>query len=809
MKVVTKNNVTARGKQGILLLMDEKDQEHFKSIIVNDILSMANCAIYSPEGSEEIVVERFVASVLIVTENLIENKGSVFQIYHELSSKHVPIIPIALQQEIISRFNKEYEKIHCILRNDKDSLEKYYKELKTLLNNIMQSDETILKIKEAFDCHVFLSYRKNSAEKAKKVISFLRQNRKLTEAAIWYDDYLIPGNNYEVQIEEEIKNCDCFVLAVTNDIISRSMCEENEKFQDNYVVRVEYPLALKYQKLIIPIIVDDNVEKELLAEKFDKIGELIRYGEKYKLEQKIEAISKGKGDSYSQYLKGVAFCNGIFTETDLNKGLKLLKKAANNGQKDAVVKLAQMYYEGNRVPQNWREAAKYYKKLIDEVEKDGSIIKYPYCYNNYAVASDNSGFNRNYGELIGVLENGIEVLRESMVEEKEYLFYYALTLADYQKIVFQALYDESLEDAEQWLKMQDRAYNEAIAILNRLLQLDEFEEKYRRLKVTLEKEVAEHSALPEIQHMYNAINSDNSAETSSVRKMYANAIADMRILYELNPLETEGEYIDLLYQASVKNLFGDVKDIVIEWMQECLNVCEKAVEGRRGDDNIKVYKNKTIFIQDYYRLTLATFIKKYNKIIHNGEEFIVFGIRNLLFAVEAYHLSKNEGVEDAIYQEIGITIDSVKRISLRDEEHINYVLLSLEYAYKGDVERNPIEPNDYFLACRHNRFFGSLEQRCFLGNQMTRMAVRLCEKGMGYDSALNCLNSALELLGEIAKKNHSYMADLEITLYIKNTLEDWAPVLKLKTNIRLMFDVEQIVSSKGSDGVFIVELKQE
>lgn len=803
MEVITKNNVTARGKQSILLVMDEEDREYFFDAIVKDILSLANCAIYYVKSRENVDIGGFVAGIVIVSESLIKNKKDVWNIYNKLISNHIPVIPIAVQAGIKNMFSKEFGKQHCIIKDNKSNHDRYYKELRNHLKSIIISDKTLDEIKAAFDCHVFLSYRKNDAEKAKQVIKFLRQCKKLDEAAIWYDDYLIPGDNYETEIEEEIKNCSFFVLVVTRNVLEKSKNAINNELQDNYVLRVEYPLALKYKKPIIPIMVD-AIDRDVLLKNFKNIGDIIPCGKKFELEQKMKQIDinskNNKNSSYSHYLRGIAFLDGIFTETDTKKGIKIIKQEADKGQKDAIVKLAQMYYEGNHVAKNRQYAACYYKKLIDEVEKSGSIRDYPYCYNNYANASIlDTPFNRNYKEPIRIFENGLNILRENKSDDSEYLFYYALTLASYQKMLFQGLYDEELVNCKEWQQKQDEAFKESISILDKLLIKDEFEENYMRLKATLEKEKAENASYPESQYLYQKMSSEKEQDKNGIgileiEEMYSNAINDMKILYELNPLENEEDYIQLLYQASLRLCVDGDRNKVNEWIDECLEVCKKTVDGSEDDilnQRIGFYKINITFVRDYISMDLLNFVNKYNEYIYKDKAFTDSDIRKLLFAIEANYLNQNNDIKNDVYDAIKQTLLSPCSNKIRKDEHFLYVLLNLEYAYKGNIELESIKPNEYFKAC--GSFYASLEQRCNLADRMINIAKELCVKGFGYDSALNCLKSALEILTEIAKKNKCYIGDYKVALNMKDNLEKLLPMLKENPKLRLFFDTDAIV----------------
>ena len=812
MEVFTKNNASARGKHAVLLLADKRDRE-LCSDIIKDILSVANCAIFQISPEENVDISKFSASILIVSQKLIENRAVYIEVYNKLLSNHIPIIPIAVQPGIKNKFSKEFGKHQCITRNDNNNLERYYKGLSTQLKNLISSDEIIRNIKSAFSCHAFLSYRKSDSEKAKKVINFLRQHKKLNDAAIWYDEYLVPGTNYEKEIMDEIKNCDLFVLVITRNVLEKTINLEDGSLEDNYVVRVEYPLALKYHKPIIPIMVD-SIDRDILMETFENIGDVITCGKKNELEKKIKQLNidlKGKSedDLYLQYLRGIAFINGIFTEIDVHKGIKILKIAASAGKKEAIAKLAQMYYVGDHIARNLQYASRYYKQLIDEVEKSGSIVEYPYCYNNYASTCYKS-FNTNYLKTINIFETGINALRENDNDNEEYLFYFALTLAGYRNAIFNAMYDEVLGQTEEWKQKRDKAYEEAIDILDKLLQRDKFEEKYLGLKVTLEKKKAENELLPEYQYMYNKENNGDDRTDSiekEIEEQYTMAINDLKILFDLNPLDTEEEYIELLYQAAMNLWRFDKKEKVGEWATECIKVCEKSKEGLLDEElnkKIDLFLTNAKFVLEYISMDLLSFIKKYNDYLKKSLTYFEQDIPQWLMSIEANYLLQNSEISGEILREIKQTITNLKNRKIRKEDHVTYVLLNLEYAYKGDVENNIISPDEYLSAC--GNFYASLDKRCALGNRMIDIAKELCMEGIGYKSALNCLNSAIEILTEAAKKNSCYYGDLKVAFYMRDNLERFLSTLNENKNLRIKFVPEDIVKS-NEKGVHIVEVE--
>ena len=67
------------------------------------------------------------------------------------------------------------------------------------------SDEMAEKVRAAFDAYIFLSYRKKDRKYANELMRLIHKNDFCRDIAIWYDEYLVPGEDFNNAITEALK----------------------------------------------------------------------------------------------------------------------------------------------------------------------------------------------------------------------------------------------------------------------------------------------------------------------------------------------------------------------------------------------------------------------------------------------------------------------------------------------------------------------------------------------------------------------------------------------------------------------------
>ena len=233
-----------------------KDDYHLLDDIAKDILSIIDVAIFygeSEKKNEDLKLMKLL--VIPVTRNFLyeENDARLKDLKFALEN-NIPVLPLIQEVGLELEFNKLCGDIQCLNKYNLDKTQiSFNKKLEDYLNNIFINDDLRHKIGSSFTHNFFLSYRKKDRYEAQKVMDKIHEYKELQGCSIWYDEFLIPGEDYSDNIESRIKNCSLFIMVVTP-----SLLEEN-----NYIVNVEYPLAIKYNKPIIVIEAKETSHTEL------------------------------------------------------------------------------------------------------------------------------------------------------------------------------------------------------------------------------------------------------------------------------------------------------------------------------------------------------------------------------------------------------------------------------------------------------------------------------------------------------------------------------------------------------------------
>lgn len=119
-------------------------------------------------------------------------------------------------------------------------------------------------------------------------MKLIHSNEFCREIAIWYDEYLTPGEDFTDMIEAALKKSDLFVLAVTPNLVN----------EINYVMEIEYPMARSQGKPVIPVqMVETNTNH--LRQSFKEIPDPVSAGDQSSLAdvllRYVDAIKRDAG----------------------------------------------------------------------------------------------------------------------------------------------------------------------------------------------------------------------------------------------------------------------------------------------------------------------------------------------------------------------------------------------------------------------------------------------------------------------------------------------------------------------------------
>lgn len=376
-------NFSPRNLQKVLLVGHPSDVAQ-RQQIMEEILSLFDCAVFwhedlGPLAAVDVAdldwkLREMKLFVVVVTSNFLykENLGRSYE-YRFAMEKHIPILPVAMERGLEECFTMQMKQIGSgygkiqLLRHEETSLTEipYQQKLYRDLSSILIPSQTIRKIRNAFSGQIFLSYRKKDRKYANELIRRIHSIPTFQQMSIWYDEFLSSGEAWDDQILDALQSSDLFLLMVTP-----AMSEPG-----NYVIREEYPAAVKQGLDILPVreAVKAYTEEQIQVFKtlFPGLKRLVDGEDTAVLEQELQRFTSTKNMSKTkQYLIGIAFLNGIGVEKDPEKACVLLLASAKSGLPQAMNKAAEMYWNGDGVARDYIKAIQWRKNLVNWYQKN-------------------------------------------------------------------------------------------------------------------------------------------------------------------------------------------------------------------------------------------------------------------------------------------------------------------------------------------------------------------------------------------------------------------------------------------------------
>ena len=370
MKYKTRGNADPHGKPRVYFTGHPNDVELYLENITDAILKLHNCAIfYDEDPGNPGDVENFINDldhmqliVLAVTRRYVE--GDTFAhntVFQHAMKRHIPILPILCESGIERDFDKKCGDLQYLDPDTKDDTAISFEEkLKKFLDRVLVGDELAAKVRRAFDAYVFLSYRKKDRRYAQKLMRLIHQNPFCRDIAIWYDEFLVPGEDFNDAIRKAMEKSELFALVVTPNLLEDS----------NYVMRTEYPAARKAGKPILPAMLVPTDEGELAAN-YENIPTPIDPAKEgalpAALRNALAAVTTPDNNDDPQHIFfiGLAYLGGIDVEVDYELAVRLITRAAEAGLPEAIERLVTMYRIGEGVVRDYHIAIDWQEKLVN------------------------------------------------------------------------------------------------------------------------------------------------------------------------------------------------------------------------------------------------------------------------------------------------------------------------------------------------------------------------------------------------------------------------------------------------------------
>lgn len=362
----TRGNSSPKSKPRVYFTCFPTDFSLCFEKICEDILKTHNCAIYYTAdmtlGFDAQELESMNLFVIPVTHSLLTIASRAMEMEMRYAKENnIPILPIMMEPGLDALYANKFGELQYINPYSTDRTEiKYEDKLKKYLDSVLISDETAKRIRAAFDAYIFLSYRKKDRKYANELLRMIHANPEYRDIAVWYDEFLTPGESFYENIGKVLSNSKLFALLVTPSLLE----------DQNFVMTEEYPTARASGMNIIPVEME-STDRATLEEKYNGIPDCVDPRDSGAFKKRLQsalakaATAEDKGNPEHTFLIGLAYLDGIDVEVNRERGIELITEAGDAGLIEAVKKLVEIYDLGIGTNIDHLKTIYWLKKLIN------------------------------------------------------------------------------------------------------------------------------------------------------------------------------------------------------------------------------------------------------------------------------------------------------------------------------------------------------------------------------------------------------------------------------------------------------------
>lgn len=358
-----------QGKPNVYFACHPADLGKYFEEYAGIILKIQDCAIWyeSEPGADcdqedlKLRLSQMQLIVIPVTTRLLTTKNRAMDTELPFAmEKHVPVLPLMMEKGLDDLFSARFGDLQYLDPNDTDETRRgFNKVLEAYIRSVLVSDETAEKIRTAFDAYIFLSYRKKDRKKAQELMRLIHKNPLCRDIAIWYDEFLTPGENFNEAIGKMLRESDLFAMVVTPNLVNET----------NYVMTIEYPAAVAEHKPVLPVEME-KTDRMALDAHYETLPPCIHREDEEGLREALQekilrvALRENDNDPEHNFLIGLAYLDGIDVEVDSDRALELICGAAKAGVPEAMKQLVAMYESGKGVKRDYHAGAEWQEKYV-------------------------------------------------------------------------------------------------------------------------------------------------------------------------------------------------------------------------------------------------------------------------------------------------------------------------------------------------------------------------------------------------------------------------------------------------------------
>lgn len=436
----TKSGGSPERKPRVYFTCHPADMERSLDKLCEDIFASSDCAVFYtedmtarlPEETRETDLERMNLFVIPVSlKLLLEPSRAMDEDFPLAVEQHIPVLPIMMEPGLDDHYSRKFGELQYLDPNVIDPTAiPYAEKLKKYLNSTLFDSETVERIQNAFDAYIFLSYRKKDRKKANQLMRLIHADPKCRDIAIWFDEFLTPGESFTDTIRDAMERSKAFTLLVTP-----SLLELNDRGEPNYVRATEYPKAkalaakreeqqekLEFLPAELSAGMTTLTDRAALFRDFAGLPNPMNLNSEEEREcflarlRKLAAEEK-KDDPTHNYLIGLAYLNGIDVEVDRERGLELITAAGEAGLPEAMEKLFSFFDgECGRHELIQFDGTVDYRKVVYWAEKRANYYSWLYGEESPHILDALRDLVYGYRKLgrVEYAENGFMITRNGM-----------------------------------------------------------------------------------------------------------------------------------------------------------------------------------------------------------------------------------------------------------------------------------------------------------------------------------------------------------------------------------------------------------